>query len=223
MTDWFTDELFDVASPRINAVVFPVSRLVVDPERFELDTQESMSQVGMGVIYVKTSDGKVLRLAPTAEERSRLLNQFYRPHHQELTEKVDQSLTRHGRALVIDCHSFPGRPLQYEFDQSMNRPDICLGTDNYHSPSGLLSVARELFHDLGFSVSVDRPFSGALVPEKHYSKDQRVAALMIEVNRSLYMNELTGEKLSNFSDIHERVSSAVQGLVNYFEGECIDK
>ena len=53
MTDHFTDELF-AGSSGTARVVYPVSRLVVDPERFVDDAQETMVSRGMGVIYTKT-------------------------------------------------------------------------------------------------------------------------------------------------------------------------
>jgi len=68
MTDAFTDELFDVVSA--NAEIFPVSRLVLDPERFIDDNQEMMAALGMGVIYTCTSSGQRLRHPPTSKERA---------------------------------------------------------------------------------------------------------------------------------------------------------
>jgi N-formylglutamate deformylase len=62
MMDAYTDELFAFAEAR--AVVFPTSRLVVDPERFEHDEDEPMSARGMDVIYTRTSHGEVLRHPP---------------------------------------------------------------------------------------------------------------------------------------------------------------
>lgn len=50
MTDAFTDELFLDAIAGAEAVVFPVSRLILDPERFENDGDEPMAARGMGVI-----------------------------------------------------------------------------------------------------------------------------------------------------------------------------
>jgi hypothetical protein len=41
--------------------VFPVSRLVVDPERFVDDATEPMAACGMGVIYTQTSQRMPLR------------------------------------------------------------------------------------------------------------------------------------------------------------------
>ena len=49
ITDHTTDLIFQQAFPDAQSVVFPVSRLVVNPERFSDDSQELMSQVGMGV------------------------------------------------------------------------------------------------------------------------------------------------------------------------------
>jgi hypothetical protein len=74
MTDAFTDELFlPAAGDGDAAVVFPVSRLVVDPERFEDDALEPMASVGMGAVYVKTSHGAPLRAKLPGRERETLL------------------------------------------------------------------------------------------------------------------------------------------------------
>ena len=35
----------------------------------------------------------------------------------------------------------------------------------------------------------NQPFSGTIVPMKHYRKDQRVQSLMIEINRWFYLAE----------------------------------
>ncbi|MBQ7673303.1 MAG: hypothetical protein IJT36_02095 [Alphaproteobacteria bacterium] len=53
-------------------------------------------------------------------------------------------------------------------------------------------------------VAANTPFAGTIVPEPFYSqKDKRVKSLMIEVNRSLYMNEKTGEKKSSFDEVKD--------------------
>ena len=49
ITDHTTDLIFQQAFPDAQSVVFPVSRFVADPECFSEDSQEPMSQVGMGV------------------------------------------------------------------------------------------------------------------------------------------------------------------------------
>src|SRR5262249_36195570 len=103
LTDWFTDDLFAVSANLATAVRFPVSGVVVDPERFVDDAQEPMAARGMGVIYERTAYGQTLRRTPSATERHDLLSRYYTPHHARLTQAVTWSRQRHGRALIIDC------------------------------------------------------------------------------------------------------------------------
>lgn len=215
MTDHYTDELFEPARAMFGGawVRFPVSRLVLDPERFEDDLNEPMAAVGMGVIYTRTSDGLKLREEPSWEERSHLLDAYYRPHHRTLSAAVAEALTRSTKVLVIDCHSFPSEPLPYERDHSRTRPEICLGTDSYHSPPNLVDAARKAFSDQGLSVAINTPFAGALVPSAYYQIDRRVLALMIEVNRSCYMDELTGRRAPRIIECQKRMVKALNDLV----------
>ena len=105
MTDHFTDELFDVDFSNVKSLLFPVSRLLVDPERFELDEDETMSDVGMGCIYEKTSHGN--KLKDGSKIRYSLLNKFYRPHHKKFYNLVKTKLDKFENVIIIDCHSFP--------------------------------------------------------------------------------------------------------------------
>jgi len=157
-----------------------VSRLVVDPERFIDDPMEAF---GMGVIYTHTANGEALR-AISETDRWALINTYYHPHHNALTQIVDDCLKQYNQCLIIDCHSFPAQPLPYEND--LNRPDICIGTNSYHTSTDIKDCLLKVFEAFGYRVAIDSPFSGTIVPLKHYHKDKRVASVMIEVNRSLY-------------------------------------
>ena len=185
MTDHHTDQLFDL--PGARRCVFPVSRLIVDPERF---IEDSMESVGMGVVYTHTSSGKPLRQI-SQDQRQSLIDQYYHPHHQQLTTMASDVLSIHGRCLIIDCHSFPAKPLEYETDPY--RPDICIGTDTFHTRPELEASLLNSFEEYGYSVAVNSPFAGSLVPMDFYRKDGQVQSVMIELNRGLYS---TPDKLS---------------------------
>ena len=212
MTDWFTDELFAIPGSEAVTVRFPVSRLVLDPERFLDDSMEAMAARGMGVIYTRTSSGAILRDDPTPIERSDLIGRFYAPHHAALSDAVDSALKSNGQCLIIDCHSFPTRPLPYEQDQRLERPEICLGKDAFHTPNWLVEIARNLICGFGFKVEINRPFSGALVPSKHLGREPSVLAIMLELKRKIYMNELTGAKLPGFLRVAEALKDTVRRL-----------
>jgi N-formylglutamate amidohydrolase len=71
MTDRYTDDIFShTASKEDTIVEFPISRLVVDPERFVDGHQEIMSQRGMGVVYLQRHDGTPLQLIWTTKINS---------------------------------------------------------------------------------------------------------------------------------------------------------
>jgi N-formylglutamate amidohydrolase len=213
MTDSYVDELF---SPVVDAggvaSVFELSRLIVDPERFEEDEREVMSSRGMGVIYTKTSNGTKLREPPEEGERIELLSQYYRPYHSALEYEVQNLLDIFNRCLILDCHSFSSRPLPCELDQNPDRPDICLGTDPYHTPEALMESVEVFFYERGLKTAVNKPFVGTYVPMKFYQADNRVSSVMIEVNRGLYMEEETGEKSASFNSVRETISDLINRM-----------
>lgn len=209
MTDWFTDELFDLPG-EAERLVFPVSRLLVDPERFVDDAQEPMAARGMGVVYTRTHDGRVLK---SDAAREVLVETYYVPHHRQLAEWVRKRLERFGRCLIVDCHSFPSSPLPCDFDQYPERPDICIGTAGLHSPEILVTAAVRAFEALGYSVEVDRPYAGTIVPLAYFGREPRVSSLMIEVNRALYMDEEDAGRLATFSQRTAHITQVLQQVM----------
>ena len=126
-------------------------------------------------------------------------------------------IAEHGQCLILDGHSFPRDPLPYEVDSSLARPEICIGTDAYHIPAWLRDAAVTLFEEAGFTTAVNHPFAGAMVPQDYYQTDKRVAALMIEVRRDLYMDECKIERLADFDTVRQKIRhviSCILKLVN---------
>ncbi len=165
------------------------SRLVVDPERFP-DEREEMRAVGMGAVYTKTSRGTPLRRPDLAAEQA-LLDEYFTPYAHAMAQLVDERLAATGRAVILDVHSYPSKPLPYELHADGARPAVCLGTDAFHTPGWLLDAARAAFEPCG-DVAVNTPFAGCYVPLRHYGSNPDVAALMIEIRRDGYLTEPAG-------------------------------
>ena len=128
---------------------------------------------------------------------------------------VDECLEKHSRCLIFDCHSFPEQPLPYESDR--NRPDICIGTDTYHTNEELRDCLSKVFKALDYDVAINSPFSGTIVPSKHYQKDQRVVSVMIEVNRSLYTSPSDFKRVQ--SDLTHAILQTATIRSNHISGE----
>ena len=205
MTDLYTDELFDC---RRDMLVFPVSRLVCDVERFRDDADEPMSEKGMGLAYTKCSDGTPLR-SISPQKRAAIAAKYYDRHHEMLTDMVNEKIRSCGSCVIIDAHSFPAVPLPYE--ACSERPDFCLGTDSFHTPHALLHTCSQLLKGCGFKVGINRPFSGTMVPMEHLYSDTNVSSIMIEVNRRLYMTP-DGRKTDMFPVIQRVLAALVEEI-----------
>ena len=213
MTDWYTDEIFALDPMEAITIRFPVSRLVLDPERYLEDEKEIMASRGMGLIYTRDSEGRILRDGPSREERRRLVSRFYEPHHAALAQAVRMALDQHAFCLLIDCHSFPSQPLPCDIDQTPDRPDACIGTVPFHTPGWLEDMTADYLRGAGLSVGINQPYSGAMVPDQYNGREISVNALMLEINRRLYLDEGSGEKLSSFSQVSEVIHSLLRKLL----------
>ena len=176
LTDHFTD--------RLVASIIGASRFVVDVERFDDETEE-MRAAGMGVLYTHGSQGQRIRDLDDLETPP--LKTFYSAYSDTMTALTDAAIEQHGRAVIIDVHSYPRRALPYELHADEHRPELCVGFEQAHASDELLAAVAEVFGD--FEMRPNEPFHGAYVPLAHYRTDARVQAVMLEIRRDCYMDE----------------------------------
>lgn len=217
MTDHFTDWLLHpLGVPQENQVVSPISRLAVDMERFSDDSLEVMAEIGMGVIYEKGSQLQPIRRQLQDSEKQSLISQYYNNHHQKLEKQTELMFQDYKQAIIIDVHSYSEVALPYERDHSLARPEICIGTSDYHTPKALETCLVGTFQHAGFEVGLNTPFSGTLIPSKYWQKDKRVIGFMIEVRRDVYMDEKS-VSLSNHSyAARQKICRALEQILNTY-------
>jgi N-formylglutamate deformylase len=207
LTDWHTDDLF--SSAQDITVLAPFSRIFCDVERFQDDNKEAMARFGMGVLYKKTGGGDAMRCV-TPELRARILDNYYEPHHRALTAAVKDQLDRWSFAMIIDCHSFPDKPLMRSLNKQTPRPDFNIGTDAFHTPADLVKLSEAFFREKGYSVGIDWPYHGSVTPTEFYQKNPNVSSIMLEVNRKLYLKENSNKKSNDYAHIKRLVRDFLQ-------------
>jgi len=74
------------------------------------------------------------------------------------------------------------------------------------------SVKVSVFENAGLNVAINKPFRGSLVPGKYYRFNDKVLSVMIEVNRKLYLEEDSGIKGENFSNIKTIIRGTLESL-----------
>ncbi|MDR2896581.1 MAG: N-formylglutamate amidohydrolase [Propionibacteriaceae bacterium] len=193
MADLAVDRIADRANqllaigshPQANRFANPWSRLAMDPERFDDDTEE-MNKVGMGVIYTHTHDGKPLYdkdLNPAQIELRK--HYWYHPYGQAFAALTNEVLNKHDRCLIIDLHSYSTKPLPCEQHADHDRPEVCLGYEPCHDPG--VDWIEPIWREAGFETALNEPYSGSYVPTGLWQEDARVSSLMVEVRKDAYL------------------------------------
>ena len=130
-----------------------------------------------------------------------------------------------GKAWTLSCRYLSFWPLSVcsilsqkvaQLLGARSRPQICIGTDSFHTPIDLLQIVESYFNKNNYDVQINKPYSGTLVPIEFYKKDHKVISIMIEINRSLYMDERTGEKKDTFESIKKEIGSVFH-LIKKFQ------
>ena len=213
LTDWFTEELFDLPFQKI---VTPFSRIFCDVERFEDDSVEVMAKYGMGMCYTHLDNGQIMRNT-TPVLRKKIKMDYYNKHHALLEKGTTETLSKNNKVIITDCHSFPDLPLNRDLIKETPRPDFCIGTDDFHTPGRLVNSLLESISKQGYTVKINNPYSGTIIPQKYFQKDKRVQGIMIEVNRKLYMDTAYSGIIRN--ENFDNIKTLIKKLV--LELNCI--
>ncbi|ROZ42676.1 N-formylglutamate amidohydrolase [Rhodococcus sp. WS3] len=210
-TDTATDEIAIAALAHVRLrptiVINHLSRLVIDPERFpDGDRAEAF---GRGAVYTRTCSGARLRAEPYPL-RAELLEAYFRPYADAVTDAVADRLNVCGRAIVIDLHSYPEKPSAFE-DAGAPRPSLCIGTDPQHTPGWLIAAARGAFASLG-EISENTPYIGTYVPLRYYGTDDRVSSVMIEVRRDTYLTDLAAPHPERIAQLGRHLAALIDAV-----------
>ncbi|MEB0001907.1 N-formylglutamate amidohydrolase [Cryobacterium sp. RTC2.1] len=207
MTDHFTEVLAESVTGA-SAMINGLSRFAVDVERFPDDSEE-LNAVGMGVLYTHGSRRQLIRRV-AADEREPLLA-YYADYSARFTALVDATLAVHGRAVIIDVHSYSEHELPYELHGGGFRAPLCVGSEPFHASVALLDAVAESFS--GLETRANTPFAGAYVPLKHHQTNARVSSVMLEIRRDVYLTEATLEvKPAGFAALQESLQALVDRL-----------
>ena len=201
LIDYYTDELFVLREQERNicSVVFPYCRLYCDVERLVNDPLED---IGLGISYRRTVDSNYL---PFEERSFSKLNEafkYYADFHADVSKKIVE-MTYMNKILLINCHSFSAHPNL--LNPTPPDIDICIGynDDETRPYTKTIDNIVQYFKSLGYKVGINEPFSNSKtfpVPVKYHS-------VMIEVNKRLYMNERTLDKIDSFYKLKHDIQS----------------
>lgn len=235
--DLDVDDLFS-AAPKHGASLlladFPRSYIDVNRARDDIDdslvtenspTQElgklnptSRSDAGIGLISRLIKPGiPIYNRTLSAAEIMNRITTYYDPYHAMLEKLLDEAYYNYGAFWHINCHSMPAAsayPRKNVFmSGSAPRPsDIVLGDlDGQTCGRDFLYALRDFWKSQGFRVTINDPFKGVELIRRHAQPTRGKNSIQIEINRALYMNEITGERLDTYSEF----KTITEGMIGF--------
>lgn len=166
---------------------------------------------GLGVIPRVVSNGRAIYRGklPLSEAKERI-EAVWQPYHAQLTALMTQTKTAFGEAILIDCHSMPHEALDSVTKVGRSRPEVVLG-DRFgaSADSAIVERVETIFLEAGLRVSRNAPFAGAYTTQHYGRPSRRHHAIQIEIDRSLYMNELRVRPNANFDSFKQLMTQVI--------------
>jgi predicted N-formylglutamate amidohydrolase len=91
-----------------------------------------------------------------------------------------------------------------------------LALDSFHTPNEVREAMLSSFLSKGYTVALDQPFAGALVPLSHYQQTRSLVSIMVEVRRDLFLSS-DGQPSERFGRIQSDVAGAILAAMQAFE------
>ena len=207
--DAFVDDLIDGAPAQgVSVIRARLARAYIDLNRdaWELDpsmfedklpdfarSQTARVAAGLGAIARVAGEGRPIygRKLTFAEALVRIEG-AHRPYHDALDRLLAQARAAHGLAVLVDWHSMPAAAARGHRARGGGPCDIVLG-DRFGASCSprLVGWIEAALEARGYRVARNAPYAGGYTTEHYGRPARRTHAIQVEINRGLYMDEIT--------------------------------
>ena len=228
--DAFVDDLIDgapalgvsVIRARLARAYIDLNRDAweLDPAMFEGDLPEfarartARVAAGLGAIARVAGDGRPIyaRKLTFAEAKARI-ETAHLPYHDALDRLLAQARKAHGLAILVDWHSMPAAAARGHRARGGGPCDIVLG-DRFGAACGpeLTGLMESTLEGLGYRVARNAPYAGGYTTEHYGRPARRTHAIQVEINRALYMNEVTREPTEGLARLKADIEAVTRQM-----------
>jgi N-formylglutamate deformylase len=234
--DSFVDELFESAGEHglgFMRAHFPRSFVDLNREPYELDprmfdgrlppfanTRSLRVTGGLGTIARVVGDAVEIydRRLPVEDALQRI-DTYYLPYHRALRQALARLHRAFHTAVLVDCHSMPSSVVSRE---ERPRADVVIG-DRYGTSCAPLIVdaVETTLRDLGYIVHRNKPYAGGFITEHYGNPTVGHHALQVEINRALYLDEVSFRKSDRFERMRADIAVMVGRLAELPYGDLV--
>ena len=229
--DMYVDELFESApthGAKIIAALFP--RSYIDPNRSLEDLDPALLadpwpgmtrsgekvRQGYGLIWrLCPPDSRMYQEKLSSDTVRRRIDRYWKPYHQHLGQAIDEVHRSFDAVWHLNCHSMPSRFLVGAFNGAQ-QPDFVLGDrDGTTCAPEFTTLVHDTLRDLGYRVRINDPYKGVEIVRAYSNPAARRHSVQLEINRAIYMNEETFERLDSFNELKANIDRFIREICAY--------
>ena len=225
--DAFVDDLYRPALGefQIPSVVFEWHRYAVDANRFSTDislaTVEEAKELVPGksvsdIHWHKTTRGDLLIKEPLSSTlHKELIKKYFDPFHVRMKKQIADFKKAGSQSIyLLDLHSMPSQGLDFHRDPGKNRPQVVVGDQEGQSSSRVFrDLVVKAYQQAGFETALNWPYRGGAITQRYGHPQKGQEALQVELNRKLYMDEKSKNKIPQYEQIQNQLKQALSYVV----------
>lgn len=168
-----------------------------------------------GYHWVVTTLNYPLMQSPISKElHNKLTDLIYTPFHDGVkTLYADFKKKGFEHVFHLDAHSMPSLGTNQHKDPGQYRADIVI-SDNLgvSCDSRYKDIVIAAYKEVGFSISYNWPYMGGRVTQQYGKPEVGQQALQVELNRALYMDEVTKKIKPDYVVVQEQIFKALEHI-----------
>ena len=231
--DAYVDELFEAAPAHgatMIAAVFPRSYLDVNRAADDLDPSllstawprhlplRPATRVGLVRRYAQAGMPIYDRKLHPNEVLARV-ERYHAPYHQALDDVCDRLHGRFGAVWHVNAHSMPSTG-SHRHGRKGEHGDFVIGDrDGTTCAPEFTDFVASVLRGMGYEVHINDGYKGVELVRRQGRPHERRHSLQIEVDRSLYMDQRSLEKLPHFDTLKDDLTRLFSALREFVQAQ----
>ena len=190
-TDWHINRLYDGLLDGATVVQSHINRYVIDANRDPAGVSLYPGQNTTTLVPTTDFEGQAIWTEgqePSEDEIIARRDAYHAPYHVALGEELERVRTKHGFAILFDCHSIRSR-IPFLFQGVL--PVFSIGTNNGATCAPSIEATTEALCRAanGYDTVLNGRFKGGWTTRHYGQPETGIHAIQMELTQSAYMDE----------------------------------
>ncbi len=146
------------------------------------------------------------------------IERYHDPYHRVLDDACDRLHREFGTVWHLNCHSMPSYGNRREKRQGEHGDFVLGDRDGTTCAPDFTDFVARFLRGLGYDVRVNEGYKGVEIVRRQGRPSEQRHSLQIEVDRALYMDQKTLEKLPGFDPLQTDLAGLVEALAGFVRG-----